>query len=168
MASKQARVFYWSGSFKSYEHITIRATKRSEQNNRESEERMKWAAIITAVFLMMTLSGPSIACKGDSNGGQSSDSGDSSGSGTSDTGGSGQAGGNSGASSTGTQSGISSDTSQNHQSADGQRSTADSRNGNSPVNFQFIECSNPIFKTLTPCFEQMVREREAFVSQPAD
>jgi hypothetical protein len=121
---------------------------------------MKWVTIIVAMMMILTLTSAPSACEGVSSGDQSSDSGASSGSGTSDTGGSGGSGAKSGseASSNGP-----SDTSSQ---PDGQRSTADSRNGNGPSNFKLIECSNPLWSDFLPCFEQMVREREAFVSQP--
>jgi len=39
-------------------------------------------------------------------------------------------------------------------------------NGNGPSNYQLIDCSNPVFYDFSPCFEQMVKSRENFVSQP--
>ena len=39
---------------------------------------------------------------------------------------------------------------------------------NGPSNYQLIRCDNPIFKNFVPCFEQMVKEREAYVSQPKE
>jgi hypothetical protein len=95
-------------------------------------------------------------------GGSTSDSSDSSGSGTSDTGRSGGSGAKSG--SEASSNGPSDTPSQ----PDGQGSTADSRNGNGPSSFKLIECSNPLWSDFLPCFERMVKSREAFVSQPKE
>jgi hypothetical protein len=44
--------------------------------------------------------------------------------------------------------------------------TSERNSGNSPSNFQLIDCSDPFWSDFIPCFEQMVKSREAFVSQP--
>ena len=110
---------------------------------------MKWVTVGVLIITLMCFGQTATACSdhsgGSQSGGQSSDTGDSSGNDGQETGGSGGTGGQS--------------------TGYADISTGD---GNGPSNFKLIECSNPIFKNLTPCFERMVREREAFVSQPAD
>ena len=67
--------------------------------------------------------------------------------------------------STGSSGNDGSDTSNDAGRSNTSSATSD-RDGNSPINFRFIECSNPLWRDFKPCFERMVREREAFVSKP--